>query len=132
MIRCMIVDDSFLARTAIEKVLKTDANIEVVGMAANGKEALELIPVLKPTVITCDMEMPVMDGIQTLMAVRKQFPEIKVIVLSSITQEHSAKTLLCKNLGAFEIMAKPEAHSNLMAADNSDQLIENIHRSEVA
>ena len=129
MIRVLIVDDSLLARKAIERVLQTDKEIDVVGTAVDCREALDKISELKPSVITCDMEMPVMDGVQTLMHMRKEFPHVKVIVLSSLTQPDSIKERLCRNLGAFVVMAKPKMHSDMNAAGDANELIRNIRRS---
>ncbi|MDH4224058.1 MAG: response regulator [Deltaproteobacteria bacterium] len=129
MIRLMIVDDSMLARAAIKKTLEKDPTIVVVGEAANGKEALEKIATLSPSVITCDMEMPVMDGVQTLMQVRKLHPEIKIIVLSSLTQPNSVKEQLCRNLGAAAVMAKPMEFSDLHPVSKENDLIQHIHNS---
>jgi two-component system chemotaxis response regulator CheB len=129
MIRVLIVDDSLLARNAIQRALEQDPEIRVVGMASNGEEALEKIADLNPSVMTCDMEMPVMDGVQTLMQVRKQYPGVKVIVLSSITQPNSTKEQICRNLGAFAVMAKPVRQSNLNAVTDGDELLQHIRRS---
>jgi len=129
MVRVMIVDDSLLARNAIQRALEVDKHIEIVGTAGHGMEALQKIPALLPDVMTCDMEMPEMDGVQTLMSVRKQFPKVKVIVLSSITQPNSAKEQLCRNLGAFAVMAKPVKNPNMNAITDGTDLIQNIHRA---
>jgi two-component system chemotaxis response regulator CheB len=129
MIRVLIVDDSLLARNAIQRALEQDPEIQVVGMASNGEEALEKIADLNPSVMTCDMEMPVMDGVQTLMQVRKQYPAVKVIVLSSLTQPNSTKEQICRNLGAFAVMAKPVRQSNLNAVTDGGELLQHIRRS---
>jgi len=128
MIRVLIVDDSLLARNAIQRALEQDPEVQVVGLAANGEEALDKIAELSPAVMTCDMEMPVMDGVQTLMQVRKQYPEIKVIVLSSITQPNSTKEQICRNLGAYAVMAKPVKQSNLNAITDGTELLQHIRR----
>jgi two-component system chemotaxis response regulator CheB len=129
MIRVLIVDDSLLARNAIQRALEQDAEVQVVGTAGNGEEALDLIADLQPSVMTCDMEMPVMDGVQTLMQVRKQYPHIKVIVLSSLTQPNSTKEQICRNLGAYAVMAKPVKQSNLNAITDGTELLQHIRRS---
>ena len=124
----MIVDDSILARKALEKSLSGDPEISIVGMASNGKEALQRIPEFQPEVMTCDLEMPEMDGVETLMHVRKQFPQVKVIILSSLTQPNSPKEAICKNLGASAVLAKPKEHSNLKISERKDELLETIKR----
>ncbi|MDH4120863.1 MAG: response regulator [Deltaproteobacteria bacterium] len=127
MIRVLICDDSFLARKAIKRIIEQDPTIQVVAEAKNGKEALTLAQEHQPEVMTCDMEMPVMDGIQTLMEIRKVLPRIKVIVLSSITQPQSEKEKLCRSLGAYAVIAKPVEHSDLDPVTNDHGLIMTIH-----
>ncbi|HNW10197.1 MAG TPA: response regulator, partial [Candidatus Rifleibacterium sp.] len=65
-IKVLIVDDSAFMRTAIERMLQTDPGIEIAGSAANGREAVEKVTRLKPDVVTMDVEMPIMDGLQAL------------------------------------------------------------------
>ncbi len=112
-----------MARRALEKNLGADPEIEVVGTATNGKEAMGLIGSLRPDVVTCDMEMPEMDGVQTLMALRKDYPNVKVIILSSLTQADSPQQVLCRNLGAHAVLAKPAEHSDIRAANRSDEIM---------
>jgi len=126
MIRVMIIDDSILARKALEKTFQTDPEFEVVGMAGNGREALEKIPQCTPTVVTCDLEMPVMDGVETLMHLRQKHPGLKVVILSSLTQPNSKKEQICKNLGAHAVLAKPMEHSNLKVAEKGLEILSTI------
>ena len=126
MIRVMIIDDSLLARKAIETVLEEDPEISIVGSAPNGKVALPLIAEHKPQVVTCDLEMPEMDGVHTLMEIRKQFPQVKVIILSSLSQPNSPKEKLCRNLGAYAVLAKPMENSNIRLAEQKVELLAKI------
>ena len=103
-IRTLIVDDSFFIRTALKKMLN-DSEIEVVGEAANGKEAVEKTVELKPHVITMDVEMPVMNGLEALKEIMKKTPT-PVIMLSSLTAEGADATLKALELGAIDFIQK--------------------------
>lgn len=119
----MVIDDSLLARKAIENMLGEDPGIEVVVTANNGRDALSKIGSFSPDVVTCDLEMPVMDGVQTLMNLRRDYPDIRVIILSSIAQPDSEKEQLCRNLGAHAVLAKPTEHSNLRVVEKRNELL---------
>lgn len=106
MIRVLIVDDSALIRTVIRDILELDGEIKVVGIARNGKEALEKIPILKPDVITLDVEMPIMNGIMALEEIINKY-DIPVIMLSSLTTEGANLTLKALEIGAVDFISKP-------------------------
>jgi two-component system chemotaxis response regulator CheB len=78
-IRILVVDDSVVIRKVLSDTLLADPALEVVGVASNGRIALAKIPLLKPDLLTLDIEMPVMDGLQTLAAARKLYPKLPVI-----------------------------------------------------
>ncbi len=107
MIKVLIVDDSILMRNILTDILDTDKEIEVVGTAENGKEALNKIPILKPDVVTLDVEMPVMDGITTLEKIMKRF-KIPVIMLSNLTISGADLTLKALNMGSVDFITKPK------------------------
>ena len=86
--------------------------VEVVGVAANGKIALMKIPTLKPDALILDVEMPEMDGIETLQALQIHYPHIKVIMLSIHTTRGARKTLEALSLGAIDFIAKPSSAGN--------------------
>ncbi len=75
-IRVLIVDDSVVIRRLLTDILKDDPEIEVAGTAPNGKIALAKLPQLNPDVVTLDIEMPEMDGLQTLPELRKAYPKL--------------------------------------------------------
>ncbi len=75
-IRVLVVDDSVVVRKIVADSLRVDPEIDVVGAAANGKIALAKIPQLNPDLITLDIEMPEMDGLQTLAEIRKIYPSL--------------------------------------------------------
>ena len=112
-IRVLIVDDSAIMRKLIADILKKDPQIEIVGQADNGKRAIELARLLKPDVITLDIEMPVMDGLTALKYLKKEIPSAKVIMFSSLTQEGAKATLEALSLGAFDFVPKPSTKSFL-------------------
>jgi DNA-binding NarL/FixJ family response regulator len=83
MIRVLICDDQDIVRQGLEAILSTVSNIEVVGLAQDGAEALELAPKAKPDVVLMDLKMPGMNGIVATQRIRDQFPEVKVLVLTT-------------------------------------------------
>jgi CheY-like chemotaxis protein len=85
-IRVLVVDDSIFMRRIITDILKSDAQIEVVGTASNGREAIEKAIQLNPDVITLDIEMPVMDGLSCLKELQRK-KDYSVVMLSSLTRE---------------------------------------------
>ena len=105
-IRLLIVDDSRMIRTAIKKIFTDDQQIEVVGEAADGKQALALIPEVKPDVITLDVNMPRMNGLLTLKHIMIKHP-IPTIMISSLTKEGASETFDALRLGAIDFIAKP-------------------------
>jgi two-component system chemotaxis response regulator CheB len=105
-IRLLIVDDSRMIRTAIKNIFTADKQINVVGEAANGKQALEMIPELKPDVITLDINMPEMNGLLTLKHIMIKHP-IPTVMISSLTKEGAAETFDALRIGAIDFIAKP-------------------------
>ncbi len=107
-IKVLIVDDTVIYRKIIADALATIPGVEVAGTAHNGKIALSKIKTLNPDVITLDIEMPEMNGIQVLEALKGQPNPPKTIMLSSLTQEGSVMTIRALELGAFDFIPKPE------------------------
>ena len=114
-VRVMVVDDSAFMRFAITQQLNADPDLQVVGTASNGKEALVLIPQMKPDVITLDVEMPHLDGLSTLREIMKNFPR-PVIMFSSLTKEGASETIQALMLGAVDFIAKPDNRLDIRAA----------------
>ncbi len=83
MIRLVLVDDQSLIRRGLRALLKTDPELEVVGEAENGKEAIDLVKTLQPDLILMDVRMPVMDGVQSTSEICQSFPQTKVLVLTT-------------------------------------------------
>jgi len=107
MIRVLIVDDSLFIRTILRDMLKGSPDIEIVGTAVNGIDALAKISELKPDVITLDIEMPRMGGLEVLEALQGESVKPKVIVLSTLTSRQADMTHRALRLGADDFMLKP-------------------------
>jgi len=105
--KVLIVDDAMLIRRMVTDVLAADPSIEVVGEAANGRIALQKIAQLSPDLVTLDIEMPEMDGIQTLKEIRKAYPRLSVIMFSALTERGAADTLEALHHGASDYVTKP-------------------------
>lgn len=107
-IRTLVVDDSVFMRAMLKKALSRAANIEVIGSAQNGTEALKKIGDLKPDVVTLDIEMPGLSGLDVLERVMKDAP-IPIVMVSTKTQEGAEMTFQALELGAVDYVAKPLA-----------------------
>ncbi|GAB1483917.1 chemotaxis response regulator protein-glutamate methylesterase [Treponema sp.] len=107
-IRVLIVDDSAIARELLERGLSLDSEIEVVGKAADVYAARDKIIFLKPDVMTLDVEMPRMDGIEFLKRFMPQYP-VPTVVVSAVTTEGSRRALEALDAGALEVVGKPKA-----------------------
>jgi two-component system chemotaxis response regulator CheB len=106
-IRVLIVDDSVVVRGVISSLLGEDPDIEVAGTAADGRIALEKLARTKPDVVLLDIEMPVMNGFETLKELRARDPRLPVIMFSSLTERGAAATLDALLLGANDYVPKP-------------------------
>ena len=112
-VRVLVVDDSALMRKLIPQILEKDDSIEVVGTAMDGSFGLKKIEDLKPQVVTLDLEMPGMNGIDMLKQIMRRHP-VPVIVVSSHSTEGASITLKALGLGAFDFVAKPKDVSTRM------------------
>lgn len=124
MVKILIVDDSVFMRTIIRDMVTKDPSIEVVGTAVNGQDALEKIQLLKPDLVTLDIEMPRMTGIQVLENLQNQKRRPKILMLSTLTSEGAEKTREAIHLGADDFMLKPKDIPH--ARDIGDELISKI------
>ena len=106
-IRILVVDDSVVIRKVLAETLARDAQLEVVGSASDGKIALAKILQLHPDLITLDVEMPVLNGLETLAEIRKLYPRLPVIMFSTLTERGAAATLDALSLGASDYATKP-------------------------
>lgn len=127
-IRVLVVDDSVVVRRMVTDVIGSEPGLEVAGSAANGRIALSKIPIINPDIITLDVEMPEMDGLGTLAAIRKQYPRLPVIMFSTTTQRGAVNTIEALTLGANDYVTKPANVGSVAEAINClrEQLVPKI------
>jgi two-component system chemotaxis response regulator CheB len=123
-IQVMIVDDSVVVRKALTNVLSADPDLTVAGWASNGRLALAKLQMFRPDIILLDIEMPEMNGLETIPMIRKILPHTPIIMFSTLTERGAEATLDALALGASDYVAKP---SN----QNMDATSEAIHRDLV-
>lgn len=115
-VRILIVDDSAAMRSLVRAAISLDRTFEISGVAENGESALRMIEALKPDIILLDVEMPVMDGLVTLRALRERGHRMPVIMCSSLTQRGARVTVDALAAGATDYVAKPSGQSGIAAA----------------
>ncbi|HET7259930.1 MAG TPA: chemotaxis response regulator protein-glutamate methylesterase [Candidatus Acidoferrum sp.] len=124
-IKVLVVDDSALMRKLIPAILARDPSIDVVGTAMDGAFALKKIEELRPDVVTLDLEMPRMDGMETLRMIMRRTP-MPVVLFSTHSKEGAYATLKALALGAIDFVAKPQEAAAGHLDSIADQLIEKI------
>src|SRR3989304_1550503 len=124
-IRVLVVDDSVVIRRLLTDILSADPEIEVCGVAPNGRIALAKLPQLNPDIVTLDIEMPELDGLGTLPLLRKDYPKLPVIMFSTLTARGAVSTLDALARGATDYVAKPANVGSVSAGIQSvkDQLL---------
>jgi len=130
-IKVLIIDDSLLMRTLLTEVIGSAPDIEVVGAAPDPIAAREMIKALNPDVLTLDVEMPKMDGLEFLSRLMKLRP-MPVIMISSMTARGSEVTLQALELGAVDFVAKPQAESISQIQGYGDEIRDKIRAAYVA
>ena len=115
-IRVLVVDDTVVVRKLVSDVLEADPEVTVAATAPNGRVALQKVPMVAPDVVVLDVEMPVMDGLETLRALRDERPDLPVIMFSSLTERGASTTLDALALGARDYVAKPTGAGGLEGA----------------
>jgi len=123
--KLLIVDDSAFMRKMISDFFEGHEKIEVVGIARNGQDALKKIDLLQPDVLTMDIEMPEMDGLQALKILMEKKP-LPVIMLSSMTKAGADATLLAMEYGAFDFVGKPSGTISLDLHKVRDELVKKV------
>ena len=123
-VKVLVVDDSALMRKLIPQILQADSSIRVVGTAIDGSFALKKIEELKPDVVTLDLEMPGMSGMQTLAEISRRH-KLPVLVVSSHTTQGASATFRALGLGAFDFVAKPQDSTTHMQ-EVAEELISKI------
>ena len=124
-ISVMVVDDSAFMRKILSDLINSSKDLKVVATSHNGKDAIVKIPIVKPDVITLDIIMPEMDGIETLKYIMAHFPT-PVIMVSSLTDDNSKETTEALILGAVDFVHKPSGSISLDMYKKKEQLIEKI------
>lgn len=129
MIRVMITDDHLIVREGLRLILETADDIEVVGEATDGADCLRLAPTLKPDVILMDLQMPHMDGITAIEHLRKDFPEIAIVILTTYNEDD----LMIRGLqaGARGYLLKDSSRENLLDAIHAAARGETLLKPEI-
>ncbi|MBF0232259.1 MAG: chemotaxis response regulator protein-glutamate methylesterase [Desulfamplus sp.] len=107
-IKVLVVDDTIVYRKIVSDVLKNMPDVEMVGAASNGKTAIARITTLKPDIVTLDIEMPEMNGIEVLEYIKTNSIPTAAVMLSTLTQKGSDMTIKALELGAFDFISKPD------------------------
>ena len=124
-IRVLVVDDSAFVRQALSRMLSTESDIEVVGQAVDGKDALEKVLVLRPDVVTLDIQMPRMGGLEALEHLMADAP-VPVLLLSGQTREGADVTIRGLELGALEFVDKSRVQGNMNLLNLAEELKDKI------
>src|SRR5690348_14979387 len=123
--RVLVVDDSSFMRKVLETILNADDQLQVAGHAKDGREAVTLAESLKPDVITMDINMPHVDGLQATAQIMTTNPK-PIVIVSSESREGAASTLKALELGAIEFVAKPSGGIDLDMQSVKDDLLRKV------
>lgn len=121
-IRVLVVDDSTFMRKVLEKIYNSDEQMQVVGSAKDGREAVSMAESLKPDVISMDINMPHVDGLQATAEIMTTNPK-PIVIVSSESKEGAASTLRALELGAIEFVAKPSGGVDLDMQSVKEELL---------
>lgn len=124
----LLIDDSLIALTILSRMLSTSPDIQVVGKACSGREALELIPRLQPAVICTDLNMPDMDGLQLTKEIMERFPRPILVVSAAVHPEDAHNVFRLLEAGAIDVLPKPRGG---LAADEQGVAQELIRKIKI-
>src|SRR3977135_3365400 len=124
-IRVLVVEDSAFMRKVLEGIFNADEHMQVVGNAKDGREAVSLAESLKPDVITMDINMPHVDGLQATAEIMTTNPR-PIVIVSSESREGAARTLRALELGAIEFVAKPSSAIDLDMRSVKEELLRKV------
>lgn len=125
-IQVLVIDDSAFMRRVISDIISEHPRCEVVSTASNGKEGLEKVKTFQPDVVTLDVEMPVMDGLQFLKAMNHNGEMLPVIMVSTLTKEGAKETLDALELGAVDFITKPSNIFKMKSDEINQQVVDKI------
>src|SRR6202035_4999506 len=123
--RVLVVDDSAFMRKVLEGIFNADDQLQVVGHAKDGREAISLAESLKPDIITMDINMPHMDGLQATAQIMTTNPR-PIVIVSSESKDGAASTLKALELGAIEFVAKPSSGIDLDMQSVKEDLLRKV------
>lgn len=127
--RVLVVDDAVVVRRIVTEAIGSDPGLEVIGTASNGRIALAKIPQLNPDIVTLDVEMPEMNGLETLVEIRKRYPRLPVIMFSTLTDRGASVTMEALLRGANDYVTKPANVGGVSEAIERirEELVPKIH-----
>ena len=129
--RVLIVDDSAFIRRVLQDWVNQEPDMEVVGVAVNGEEAVQKVRDLRPDAVTLDIEMPVMDGLAALEIIMKAHP-LPVVMVSHLTQEGASATVKALELGALDFVPKPSGSSSLKFLGSKSEFLTKLRLARQA
>jgi len=124
-IKVLVADDSAFMRKILSDIINSDSGLEVAATARNGEEAFQKILLFKPDVVTMDIEMPVMNGLETLEKIIREYP-LPVIMLSALTQAGAVATITALEKGAVDFITKPGGSISPDTVKLASEIIEKI------
>ncbi len=124
--RVLVVDDSAFMRKIVSDLIERDVSFSVVDTATNGREAVEKIRKIKPDIVTMDVEMPEMNGLESLKQIMREYP-LPVIMLSGINEEGMRETIMALEAGAFDFIRKPSVSNSQDIESVGETLLRQLH-----
>lgn len=124
--RVLVVDDSAFMRKIVSDLIERDVSFSVVDTAQNGREAVEKIRKIKPDIVTMDVEMPEMNGLESLQHIMREYP-LPVIMLSGINEEGMRETIMALEAGAFDFIRKPSVSNSQDIEAVGEALLRQLH-----